>query len=79
MIAAVDIGGTKIAVGIVDRWSRAITSECRRKPDAGYANALDQDGEHVARYVRPHGRTSHRHWHRIHRTRISIYGRVRRR
>ena len=43
MIAAVDIGGTKIAVGIVDSDGRVLSRLSRRRqPDNGYANALDR-------------------------------------
>jgi glucokinase len=49
MIAAVDIGGTKIAVGMVDPYGRVLSRrESPTDPGAGYAKALD----HVARMLR---------------------------
>jgi len=43
MIAAVDIGGTKIAVGLVDSDGRALSrAQSPTAPDNGYANALDR-------------------------------------
>jgi len=43
MIAAVDIGGTKIAAGLVDADGRVLTRfESPTAPDKGYANALDR-------------------------------------
>lgn len=43
MIAAVDIGGTKIAVGMVDSDGRVLSRlESPTAPDKGYANALDR-------------------------------------
>jgi glucokinase len=43
MIAAVDIGGTKIAVGIVDSDGRVLSRiESPTAPDKGYASALDR-------------------------------------
>src|SRR5208337_2480421 len=43
MIAAVDIGGTKIAVGIVDSDGRVLSRlQSPTAPDDGYANALDR-------------------------------------
>jgi len=43
MIAAVDIGGTKIAVGMVDSDGRVLSRlESPTAPDRGYANALDR-------------------------------------
>ena len=43
MIAAVDIGGTKIAVGMVDSDGRVLSRlESPTAPDNGYANALDR-------------------------------------
>lgn len=41
MIASVDIGGTKIAVGVVDDSGRVLARhECATDPSRGYANAL---------------------------------------
>lgn len=41
MIGAVDIGGTKIAVGMVDDAGRVLTRlQCPTNPDRGYASAL---------------------------------------
>ena len=41
MIGAVDIGGTKIAVGMVDDRGKVLArSECSTDPDLGYAHAL---------------------------------------
>ena len=43
MIAAVDIGGTKIAVGMVDPAGRVLSRvESPTAPDAGYSNARDR-------------------------------------
>jgi len=43
MIAAVDIGGTKIAIGMVDSEGRVLSRlESPTAPDNGYANALDR-------------------------------------
>jgi len=49
MIAAVDIGGTKIAVGVVDDDGRVLSrSECSTDPERGYAEALNRI-EHLLR------------------------------
>jgi len=41
MIGAVDIGGTKIAVGLVDEDGRVLSrTECPTAPERGYAEAL---------------------------------------
>jgi glucokinase len=49
MIGAVDIGGTKIAVGVVDGDGRLLSrSECATDAEAGYSSALDR----VARMLR---------------------------
>ena len=41
MIAAVDIGGTKIAVGMIDDGGRVLARQgCATEPDRGYAHAL---------------------------------------
>ena len=41
MIAAVDIGGTKISVGIIDGEGKVLARlECPTHPDRGYAEAL---------------------------------------
>lgn len=46
MIAAVDIGGTKIAVGIIDGGGKVLARrECPTDPDRGYAEALRRTGE----------------------------------
>ncbi|HXY51852.1 MAG TPA: ROK family protein [Terriglobales bacterium] len=43
MIGAVDIGGTKIAVGVVDATGRLLSRrECGTHPEAGYSSALDR-------------------------------------
>jgi glucokinase len=43
MIGAVDIGGTKIAVGVVDRDGRLLSRlECATNAEAGYSSALDR-------------------------------------
>ena len=43
MIGAVDIGGTKIAVGIVDAQGRLLSrAESPTDPQAGYTHAMDR-------------------------------------
>jgi len=43
MIAAVDIGGTKIAVGMVNECGRVLAKEeLPTDPEGGYAQALDR-------------------------------------
>lgn len=43
MIGAVDIGGTKIAVGLVDDAGRVLSrAECPTDPESGYAAALER-------------------------------------
>jgi glucokinase len=55
LIAAVDIGGTKIAVGMVnDRGKVLARSECPTDPDLGYAHAL----ENICRMLREMARIS---------------------
>jgi len=46
MIGAVDIGGTKIAVGMIDEAGRVLSRmECPTDADAGYSKALDRIAE----------------------------------
>ena len=43
MIGAVDIGGTKIAVGLVDDAGRVLSrADCPTDPESGYAAALER-------------------------------------
>ncbi len=56
MIAAVDIGGTKIAVGMIDGDGKVLArQECPTNPDGGYANAL----RNITELLRATARTSH--------------------
>ena len=56
MIAAVDIGGTKIAVGMVDGDGKVLArQECPTNPDGGYANAL----RNITELLRATARTAH--------------------
>ena len=55
MIAAVDIGGTKIAVGMIDREGRVLARpQCPTNPDGGYAEAL----RHIIDLLRATARTA---------------------
>ncbi len=56
MIAAVDIGGTKIAVGMIDGEGKVLARmECPTNPDAGYANAL----RNITELLRATAQTAH--------------------
>ena len=56
MIAAVDIGGTKIAVGMIDSDGKVLArQECPTNPDGGYANAL----RNITELLRATAQTSH--------------------
>ncbi len=56
MIAAVDIGGTKIAVGMIDSDGKVLArQECPTNPDGGYANAL----RNMTELLRATAQTSH--------------------
>jgi glucokinase len=56
VIAAVDIGGTKIAVGMIDRDGKVLAcQECPTNPDGGYANAL----RNITELLRATARTAH--------------------
>ncbi len=56
MIAAVDIGGTKIAVGMIDSDGKVLArQECPTHPDGGYANAL----RNITELLRATAQTSH--------------------
>ena len=56
MIAAVDIGGTKIAVGIIDSEGKVLArQECPTHPDGGYAEALRR----ITEMLRATAQTAH--------------------
>lgn len=56
MIAAVDIGGTKIAVGMIDGDGKVLARmECPTNPDGGYANAL----RNITELLRAVAQTAH--------------------
>ena len=56
MIAAVDIGGTKIAVGMIDSDGKVLARmECPTDPEGGYANAL----RNIMQLLRAAAHTAH--------------------
>jgi len=53
LIAAVDIGGTKIAVGMIDNAGRVLSrSECATYPERGYLAALERTAEMLQQVAR---------------------------
>ena len=80
MIAGVDIGGTKIAVGMVNEYGRVLAKqELPTDPEGGYAQALDRVVTMLREVSAQASRENHRHWDWFDRSGVSVHGRVRRR
>ena len=78
MIAAVDIGGTKVAVGVVDNHGKVLSSqESPTGSDCEYKNALDMIVNMLKDVLRNAGDPAFWRGDRFHRAGRSIYGRFR--
>ena len=79
MIAGVDIGGTKIAVGMVDDEGHVRARfETATAAESGIRESARANHQDVAGRGRKRGSEDHRNWNRIHGTHRPIHGRNRR-
>jgi predicted NBD/HSP70 family sugar kinase len=77
MIAGVDIGGTKVAVGVVDRHGKVLAShESPTGSDCEYARGLDVIVSMLKDVIRNAGGRNLRRWYRFDRAGRSIYRRL---